>query len=127
MERERKLMDDWMQDVKERLRVEKQHLEERISLLEPEAARPRAPSASGSATHARRSVSHSDDPYPTSDFRVLNPEHPTDPNPSDSDADRGTTEPPTLMQTMTKLLVAQTQVMAAQALATAVHRLPPLC
>ena len=31
MERERKLMDDWMQDVKERFRVEKQHLEERIS------------------------------------------------------------------------------------------------
>ena len=28
-ERKRKLMDDWMQDVKERFRVEKQHLEER--------------------------------------------------------------------------------------------------
>ena len=31
MERERKLMDDWMQDVKEQFRVEKQHLEEHIS------------------------------------------------------------------------------------------------
>ena len=157
MERERKLMDDWMQDVKERFRVEKQHLEERISELE--AARPRAPSASGSSTHAHRSASRSDDPYPTSDFHELeiselsdgsereseledngtaannetnhetaqsNPEHPTDPNQSDSDADGGTTEPPTLMQTMTKLLQAQTQAMAAQALATAVHHLPPL-
>ena len=55
-----------------------------------------------------------------------NPEHPTDPNQSDSDADGGTTEPPTLIQTMTKLLQAQTQAMAAQALATAVHHLPPL-
>ena len=127
-----------------------------------EAARPRAPSASGSSTHARGSASRSDDPYPTSDFHELeiselsdgtcgsereseleddgtaannetnhetsqsNPEHLTDPNQSDSDADGGTTEPPTLMQTMTKLLQAQTQAMAVQALGTAVHHLPPL-
>ena len=34
MERERKVMDDWMQDVKERFRVEQQRFEERISALE---------------------------------------------------------------------------------------------
>ena len=42
LERERKLMDDWMQDVKERFRVEKQHLEERISTLEADRLVPRA-------------------------------------------------------------------------------------
>ena len=34
MERERKVMDDWMQDVKERFRVEQQRFEEHISALE---------------------------------------------------------------------------------------------
>ena len=165
MDRERKLMDDWMQDIKEQFRVEKQHFEERISTLET-AARPRAPSASGSSTHARRSASHSDDLYPTNELEISelsdgsegeseleddptvannvtnnvaaangkasnvtpqrDPEYPTDPTHSDSDAGGGTTEPPTLMQTMTKLLQAQTQAMAAQALATAVHHLLPL-
>ena len=54
------------------------------------------------------------------------PKHPTDPTHSDLDAGGGTTEPLTLMQTMTKLLQAQKQAMVAQALATAVHHLPPL-
>ena len=45
----------------------------------------------------------------------------TDPTPSDSDAEGGTTEILTLMQTMTKLLQVQTQAMAAQTLAIAVH------
>ena len=161
-QREQKVMDDWMQDVKERFRVEQQRFEERISALE--AARlstpvPRAPSASGSSTRAHRTASRSDDPYPTSEFHELEVselsdgsereseveddgtgannetnketsqkalEHQDDPTQSDSDADGGSTEPPTLMQTMTKLLQAQTQAMAAQALATAVHHLPPL-
>ena len=113
-----------MQDIKERFRVEKQHLKEHISALE--AARPRTPSALGSSTYACRSASCSDNPYPTSDFHELeiselpdgsereselkddgtavndhetfqsNQEHPTDPKQSDSDADGGTTEPPTL-------------------------------
>ena len=55
-----------------------------------------------------------------------NPDHPTDTAHSGPDAGGETTESPTLMQTMTKLLQAQTQAMAAQALATAVHHLPPL-
>ena len=162
MERERKVMDDWMQDVKERFRVEQQRFEERISALEAtrlSTPAPRAPSASGSSTHAHRSTSRSDDLYPPSEFHELEVselsdgsereseveddgtgannetnketsrkalEHQDDPTQSDSDADGGSTEPPTLMQTMTKLLQAQTQAMAAQALATAVHHLPPL-
>ena len=70
MERERKLMDDWMQDVKERFRVEKQHLEERISALE--STRPCAPSeALGSSMHAHRSASRSDDPFPNGEFHEL--------------------------------------------------------
>ena len=65
MDSERKLMDDWMQDVKERFSVEKQHLEECISMLEM-AVRPHVPgSASGSSTHVHRSASRSDDLYPT--------------------------------------------------------------
>ena len=55
-----------------------------------------------------------------------NPDHPTDTAHSGPDAGGETTESPTLMQTMTKLLQAQTQAMAAQALATAVNHLPPL-
>jgi predicted nucleic acid-binding Zn-ribbon protein len=65
MERERKVMEDWMQDVKERFRVEQQRFEERISALEAVRSLPRAPSTSGSSTHAPRSASRSDDPYPT--------------------------------------------------------------
>ena len=146
-ERERKLMDDWMRDVKERFKVEKQHLEERISVLE--ATKLRAPSgseASGSPTHARRSVGSPGDPYPSSEVQELelsdgserksgleenrsaaNNEtspnalaRPTDPTLSDSDV---APEPPTSMRTMTKLLQA---AMVAQALATAVRHLPPL-
>ena len=55
-----------MQDVKEQFRVEKQHLEERISVLEMRLHTPSK--ASESSTHTHRSVSHSDDPFPTSEF-----------------------------------------------------------
>ena len=71
LERERKLMDDWMQDVKERFRVEKQHLEECISTLEAAGPVPRAPSVSGSSTHARTSASRSDDHCPTNESPEL--------------------------------------------------------
>ena len=144
MERERKLMDDWMQDVKEQFKVEKQHLEERISVLEaPKLRVPSGSEASGSPTHARRSLGSPGDPYPSSEVHELElsdgskresgleenhtaanneasqnaPVSPTDPTLSDSDV---APEPPTLIQTMTKLL------QAAQALAAAVHHLPPL-